>query len=386
MRSHVGRPLALYVVIASSLVLIATAVPSAEAARKAQVAPCTPRLIDMGTLGGANSGINGSNSVGTWVGGAEDSSGTEIPVLWRNGVMHAIGHAGGLASDVNNRGVVVGNVDAGAFWWNGGSEHLLPTPEGTSGSTARRINEHNDAVGTLSLADGNSSAIEWIHLRTPRLLPTPDGFSSDAFGINNAGDIVGDIGNDSTEIAWEWGHDGSSHALQPEYPNGLGQANLINNRGVAAGGLDFGGQLGLWAATWRHGTVTKLGTFGPEPNFSFAFGQDELGDYVGAGTYSPDDPYLHVFVTRAGSGTMLTMLSLSGNLDDRSNAHAIIPTYMGQPGIAVGGYSTTSSGDTHATVWTCAFRQAFPPPTIATSSRVAGPALSWKRMVDQARP
>jgi len=386
MRFHVGRPLALFVIIASSLVVIATAVPSAEAQEgPGASAPCSPRIIDLGTLGGANSEIDGSNSVGTWVGTAEDARGKIFPVIWRNGLIHAIGDTGGEGSDVNNRGVVVGTVDAGAFWWNGGPEHLLPIPDGTSGSSVRRINDHNDAVGTVGTVDGNTVAIEWIHLRTPRLLPTPDGFYSEAYGINNAGDIVGDIGNDTTQIAWEWGHDGSSHALQPEYPNGFSQANLINNRGVAAGGLDFGGQIGLWAATWQQGTVTKLGSFGAEPNFSFAFGQDELGDYVGGGTYSPDDFSFHVFVTRAGSGTMLTMLPLSGNLADGSNAHAVIPAYMGQPGIAVGGDSTTSTGDDHATVWTCAFRQAFPPPIVDPTARVSGRALAFKRMVDLAR-
>ena len=388
MRSHVGRPLALCVVIASSLVVIATAAPSAEAARQGPggSAPCSPRIIDLGTLGGADSEIDGSNSVGTWVGSAQDARGADIPVLWRNGVIRSVGSSEGWAADVTNRGIVVGNQDAGAFWWFGGTQHLLPLPDGATGSFVRRINEHNDAVGSISFPDGSSAPVEWVHLRTVRELPVPAGDYGDAMGINNAGDIVGDIGNNSTQIAWEWGHDGSGHALQPEYPIGFGQANLINNRGVAAGGLDFGGQFGLWAATWQHGTVTKLGSFGAEPNFSFAFGQDELGDYVGGGTYSPDDPFLHVFVTRAGSGTMLTMLPLSGNIADRSNAHAVIPAYMGQPGIAVGGESTTSTGDYHATVWTCAFGQAFAPPNTTARARIAGGTMAWKRMVDQARP
>src|SRR5262249_10354772 len=143
--------------------------------------------------------------------------------------------------------------------------------------------------------------------------------------------------------------------------------NLINNRGLVAGGLDFGGQIGLWPATWQHGTVSKLGTFGTEPNYGFIFGQNELGDEVGQGTYMAGVLPVHGFPSRARSGTVLTMLPLSGNIADASNAHAVIPSYMGQPGIAVGGESTTSTGDYHATVWTCAFRQAFPPPTVATS-------------------
>jgi uncharacterized membrane protein len=391
MSTRIGRPLVSLAVVATSMVAVAAAVPSAEARQgPGGNAPCAPRIIDLGTLGGANSEIDGSNAHGLWVGSADNADGVPTPVLWRNNAIHTLGESDGFAGDATDAGVVVGVADmdtpsSTAFWWYRGTAHALPTPSWAIGSSARRINQHNDVAGTLTAADGSGVPVEWIHLRTVRVLPVPDGFSGEALGINDAGDIVGDIGNDTTQIAWEWGHDGSSHALQPEYPVGFSQANLIDDRGIAAGGLDFGGQLGLWAATWSDGSVSKLGAFGPEPNFTFAFGQDQLGDYVGFGTYSIDDSAVHVFVTRAGSGTMLTMRPLSGNLDDGSNAHAVVPAYMGQPGIAVGGDSTTSSGDDHATVWTCAFRQAFPPPIIDPIARVAGRAPAWKRVVDQAR-
>ena len=393
MRAIVRRPVLVLAVAASSLVVVATAVPSADARQgPGGNAACAPRTIDLGTLGGANSEIDGANRLGVWVGSAENAEGVPTPVLWRGTAIHTLGEADGFAGDVTNAGVVVGvaNMDmpsSTGFWWYRGTAHALPMPSWAIGSSARRINQHNDAVGTLTAADGSGVPVEWIHLRTVRVLPMPAGFSGEALGINDAGDIVGDIGNDSTQIAWEWGHDGSSHALRPEYPVGFSQANLIDDRGVAAGGLDFGGQLGLWAATWSHGSVSKLGEFGPEPNFTFAFGQDQLGDYVGFGTYSPNDAAVHVFVTRAGSGRMLTMLPLSGNIDDRSNAHAIVPSYTGQPGVAVGGDSTTSTGDDHATVWTCAFRQAFPPPVIDPPARASARRTpSWKGLILKARP
>lgn len=385
MRTSVRRPLLLLAVAASSVVVLATTVPPAEAQQgPAGSAACAPRIIDLGTLGGSNSAINGANRNGLWVGSAENADGVPTPVLWRDNTIHTLGEADGFAGDVTNAGVVVGvaNEDtqsSTAFWWYRGRAHTLPTPSWATASYARRINQHNDVAGTLTAGDGSGVPVEWIHLGTVRVLPVPKGFSGEALGINDAGDIVGDIGNNTTQIAWEWGHDGSSHALQPEYPVGFSQANVISNRGVAAGGLDFGGQIGLWAATWSGGSVRKLGEFGPEPNFSFAFGGDQLGDYVGFGTYSPDDFAGHVFVSRAGSGKMLTMLPLSGNIADGSNAHAVVPTYMGQPGTAVGGDSTTSTGDDHATVWTCAFQQAFPPPAIDPPARVSDRAPAWKR-------
>jgi uncharacterized membrane protein len=393
MGSRVARPVSLLVLAASSLLVIAGAVPPAQARQgPGGRASCSPRIIDLGTLGGANSEIDGANRLGTWVGSAQNAHGVDTPVIWHDGQIQTLGESDGWAADITNAGVVVGNagVDRAiptAFSWYRGTARALPVPDGATSGSVRRINQHDDAVGSLFTSDGSSVPVEWQRLRTVRILPLPAGFTvGDALGINDAGDIVGDVGNADTEVAWEWGHDGSSHALQPEYASGFSQANLINDRGWAAGGLDFGGQFGLWAATWHGGSVSKLGQFGADLNFSFAFGQDQLGDYVGGGTYSIDDPYLHVFVTRAGSGELRTMLPLSGNLADPSNAHAAVPAYMGQPGIAVGGDSTTSGGDDHATVWTCAFRQAFAPPTGSVTVRTQGRNAAWKRMVDQARP
>jgi uncharacterized membrane protein len=305
--------------------------------------------------------------------------------------MQTLGETDGFAGDVTNAGVVVGVANAdtassSAFWWYRGAAHLLPTPSWAISSSARRINQHNDAVGTLTRKDGSSVPVEWRDLRTVRVLPLPVGaLSGEAAGINDSGDIVGDVSTDSAEIAWEWGHGGSSHALQPEYRQGFSQANVINDRGWVGGGLDFGGRFGLWASVWRNGSVSKLGQFGSDLNFSFAFGGDQIGDYVGAATYTIDDQFLHVFLTRAGSGTLRTLMPLSGNLLDRSNAHAVVPSYGGQ-GVAVGGDSDIGNGDIHATVWTCAFQQALRPPSLTTSPQVSGRAPSWKRMIDQARP
>jgi hypothetical protein len=356
--------------ISIALPMISIAAPAARA-----TAACAPRVIDMGTLGGSNSEIDGANRVGDWVGSAQNGAGEGRAVLWHHGVIRDLGEDG-WAADITNAGVVVGNANAGAFTWYRGVARSLPIPAWASGSYVRRINQQNDAVGSLSTADGNSVPTEWVHLSHVRLLRVPSGFSGgEALGINDAGDIVGDVGNDSAQVAWEWGHDGTSHALQPEFATGFGQANVINDRGWAAGGLDFGGRIGLWAAVWKRGTVGKLGQLGRNRNFSFAFGQDQLGDYVGGGTYTINDNFLHVFITHVGLGKLLTMLPLSGNMSDRSNAHAAIPSYNGQPGIAVGGDSVTSSGEDHATVWTCAYQQAFTPAILPTGVGLARPLV-----------
>jgi uncharacterized membrane protein len=393
MKLQRSRTTSWIVVIAAGLIATATPASPVFAGQSAGRSACTPRIIDLGTLGGANSEIDGANRTGVWVGSADNARGVPTPVLWRGSAIHRLGESDGFAGDVTNAGVVVGVADmdspsSTAFWWYRGTAHALPTPSWAVASSARRINQHDDAVGTLTAADGTSLPVEWRRLQDVRVLPLPAAAvgGGEALGINDAGDVVGDISTDAAQIAWEWGPTGSGHALQPAYLQGFSQANLINDRGVAAGGLDFGGQPGLWAATWNRGSVNKLGEFGSEPDFTFAFGQDQLGDYVGFGTYDSNDSAVHVFLTHAGSGTMLTMLPLSGDLHDRSNAHAVVPEYLGQPGIAVGGDSTTTAGDDHATVWTCAFQQAFHPPTVSTAARASRRAPAWKRLLDHARP
>jgi len=379
-------------ITAGVLLAVAAAAPALAHGGEPGRAPCDQRIIDLGTLGGANSEIDGGNRNGFWVGSADDADGFPTPVLFRGHAIHTLGESDGFAGDVTNAGVVVGvaNTDtpsSTAFWWYRGTAHALPKPAWAIASSARRINQHDDAVGTLTRADGSSVPVEWRHLRGIRVLPLPMGATGgEALGINDAGDIVGDISTDTAEIAWEWPHDGSSHALQPEYSDGFSQANVINDRGWAAGGLDFGGQFGLWASVWRQGSVSKLGQFGSDTNFSFALGGDQIGDYVGGATYTIDDPFLHVFITRAGSGTLRTLMPLSGNLLDRSNAHAVVPTYGGQPGVAVGGDSDVGNGDIHATVWTCAYQQELTPPAAAARTEGSARVRRWRRSMSALRP
>ncbi len=376
MKSGIRRLIRGLAAMAIALPLISATASTARAS-----ASCPPRVIDMGTLGGANSEIDGANRVGDWVGSADNPNGEGRPVLWHDGTILDLGEPDGWAADVTNAGVVVGNTDVDgsnprAFAWARGTARDLPIPAWADGSFVRRINARDDAAGALYSANGVSVPTVWQRLTHVRVLPMPDGFTNgEGLGINGAGDVVGDVWNENADVAWEWRPDGSNGALQPEYAEGFSQANVVNDRGWAAGGLDFGGQLGLWAAVWRRGTVTKLGQLGEDENFSFAFGQDQTGDYVGGGTYTIDDPYLHVFITHLGLGKLLTMLPLSGDQADSSNAHAAIHAYEGEPGVAVGGASTTSTGDLHATVWTCAYQQAFAPSvTIAARPNFTAPA------------
>jgi hypothetical protein len=341
--------------------LAAAAIPVAATAATAAVS-CTPQILDLGTLGGPGSGIYGSNQVGDWVGGADSSDGTEHAVIWHGSQIHDLGIPNSEADDINNAGVVVGDSDSlGAFFWRGGQATSLPIPNGWLGASVRRINQHNDAAGQAWLADGHSHAVVWHNLSRVQVLPTPTGFD-DAFamGINDAGAVVGFTINwsDFQFLAWEWpAGSGAGFPLADTNPAGFSEANVINNRGWVGETTDYGGQFGAWASVYRDGAPAKLGQFGADANFSQTFGQDQIGDYTGDATYNPEDNDMHVFITHVGLGRLYTLRPLSGNLLDGSNAHAVIAGYQGQ-GVAVGGDSFTTTGESHATVWTCAYQQA----------------------------
>ena len=357
------------------LVAVGTAVGPAGAAfaRPASGATCRPRVVDLGTLGGPNSDISGDNRVDTFVGEADDAAGQQRAVIFRpDGSIVDLGEPDAWAADMNPRGVVVGNADTStdhpfAFAWYRGHRFRLPVPSWAAGSYVRRINARGDAAGAVFDRHGHSHPAVWLRTVHLRVLRVPSGFTdAEALGINDHGRLVGDASAPSSgpdgieQDAWAWSASGRNAALRPDHTGGVEQVNLVNDRGWAAGGLDFGGQFGLWAAVWRHGRVDKLGQLGPDVNFSFAYGGDEVGDYVGGGSYTPDDQFLHVFLTRIGTHRMYTLRPLSGDLADRSIAHGVL-AHDGALRTVVGGASTTADGSSHATLWTCAYQQAILP-------------------------
>jgi uncharacterized membrane protein len=387
MRSHRSASASWLAIVSAGLLVAAiSGSPASASPPSGSRAPCVPQIIDLGTLGGANSEIDGANRLGTWVGSAENATGVSIPVIWQGGVIRTLGESDGFAADITNAGVVVGNADSDsstphAFWWYRGTPHLLPVPSWSTGSFVRRINQHDDAVGSLSTADGGGMPVEWHHLRTLRVLPLPASASSgEALGINDAGDIVGDVSTDTAQLAWEWGHDGSSHALLPRYAQGFSQANLINDRGWAAGGLDFGGQFGLWSAVWRRGLAQKLGQLGPEPQLQFRARSRSARRLCGRS---------HVYDRRSVPPCVHHPCRIRIDPNDAAavgrpvgseQRHAVVPAHRGMPGVAVGGASATSNGDYHATVWTCAFQQAFAPTVAGSATHRRTQAQPWRRL------
>src|SRR2546422_1055093 len=163
-------------------------------------------ITDLGTLDGSSVayGINASGQV---VGGSVTSSGDSHAVLWQSGVMTDLGTLSGRtessARGINAAGNVVGRSGADAFLWQSGVMMDLGPGE------AWGINDAGQVVGDSSTSSGFSHAFLWQNGVMRDLGTLPGDVSSAAFGINGAGHVIGysyvTYGGPSHAFLW---HDG----------------------------------------------------------------------------------------------------------------------------------------------------------------------------------
>lgn len=205
------------------------------------------QMKDLGTLGGKSNEATAINSAGQIVGTASLKNGTSHVVLWTKGKMRDIGkslpgkHTYGRG--ISDNGMLAGtltdkNEDEHAFVYHQGKARVLPTlgdrswaldinprgevvgyaetPDhghhaflysqktidlGTLGgkySAARRINNHRQVIGSSEISVGKQTthAFLWqekVMTDLNTLIPDKAGWLlTDAFGINDKGDIVGE--------------------------------------------------------------------------------------------------------------------------------------------------------------------------------------------------
>jgi probable HAF family extracellular repeat protein len=273
--------------------------------------------VDLGTLAGLPESVaRGINARGQIVGKSDfnifapiapratlwqmDATGRYVPI--------DLGPLGNFASDafaINNRGQVVGIAETAegpphAFLWedlnhNGASDLVEMIDLGTLGgffSQAFAINERGQVVGSSQTADGLLHAFFWQdsnhnHVSDPGEmidLGSIDQPNSDARGINNQGKVIGfeflEAGEFARPLVWERGIISSLETA----PDVLSARPLgVSDGGQIAGALSTLTpdmmDLITRAFVWDKGTFTELGTLGGP--ISSATGINSRGQAVG---------------------------------------------------------------------------------------------------------
>jgi len=191
--------------------------------------------------------------------------------------------AGTAATEFNSVGgydaAVVSNGRASSFGW---SHHQRPA--GAAG-----INVHRVIAGNVaSSGAGFDTAATWSPDGRLSILRSPGDSTSSAYGLNDAGDVVGFIARSNTEVHATMWIAGQPTDLAPDGPRS--QAFAVNNRRQATGqaldGLDY------QAVVFEAGAITWLGTLGGSTSSGTAI--NDAGHVVGSSAM-PGDSGTHAF-------------------------------------------------------------------------------------------
>ena len=270
-------------------------------------------VVDLGAFssGNGSSFATALNSHGDVVGYSSVANGITHPFLYSDGALRDLNPSGGdsEAWGINDSGQVVGKNGSGFLYSNGTMQSIGRLPGGNT-SFAYAINNSGQVAGDSLTSDPAITHAFLYSNGTVQDLGTLGGSQSNAFGINNHGDVVG----------LAYGSDGVSHAFV--YSNGqiqnIGQlwgpaasvARAVNDNGVVVGYGYFLGLLPRHAFEYSNGTITDLQTLGGIS--SAARGINSQGEIVGdSNTPSGAD---HAFIDTNG-----TMQDLNSMIDSSSN-------------------------------------------------------------------
>lgn len=205
------------------------------------------------------------NAQGHAVGATRPGIEPSRPFLWRGaGAPEVLGDDEGEARDIDGRGRVVGwrralREPSRAFLWDDG----FFTPLSLEASEAWGINEAGQIVGVMGESDPDRRAVVWEDGRV-RVLGTLPGHNALGAAINGGGTVVGwgrPTGAAVSERAMLW-KDGVAHDL-----NGLvdGLGNLQLRRAVAVNDAGQVAGIAVDPATWRTMAFLATPTSVPEP-------------------------------------------------------------------------------------------------------------------------
>ena len=210
---------------------------------------------------------------------------TSCPVTWNGGNISVISNDVGRTTAINNSGVAVGYVGGLTGYlaaeWIRGKQSLLPALLGSNLSEAFGIDNHGQVVG----ASANAISLygyptEWNDGLPTNLGLLPGAVSGVGFAINNSGTVVGEsVSSSEIPFATEWTGGGVTALDAPA--GWYSSAYAINGSGEAVGyaleppAFPYSGG----AAAWIDGHLTILPSLGY--GGSVAYGINDIGDIVG---------------------------------------------------------------------------------------------------------
>lgn len=306
-------------------------------------------VTELPTLGGTVAAADSINDKG-WVAGYANLAGdrTEHAVFWVNGTVTGLGTLGGPNSSVgfpskNSQGLLVG---------------FSQTPN--SDPLREGWNYFCGPGGSKPLCQGKNLITHGFVWQKGSMTPLPPfngGNISEAFGVNNSGQVIGVAETgipDPTCLRPQvldysgviWNPDGIMQALHPYPGDPISAAVGINNNGQVVGGsgpcAPLSPAIGAHAVLWRSGSAnaTDLGNLGGTTN-NVAFAVNGQGQIVGISAL-PGNTTVHAFLWQNG-GPMQDLSTLPG--DVLSIAYSLNDT--GQ----IVGQSCDASGSCRACLW-----------------------------------
>lgn len=237
-------------------------------------------IIDLGTLGSSQSYGRSVNDQGQVVGWLSPSLNGQAysSFMWDNGTLTSLG-VNANAEAINNNG----QIAAGGYVVTNGSAQSLGTLGGTT-TEAFGINNAGVVVGYSYIDATSFHAFAWNN-GVMQDLGTLGGSNSIAFDINSQNEIVGRFDTASGEFrATVWDNGVAQDLGTLGGQNSIGTA--INDSGEITGHAQLSNG-DFHAFFWDDGTMLDIGTLGGA--VSAATGINNRGQIVGASQYNTGD-------------------------------------------------------------------------------------------------
>ncbi len=266
---------------------------------------------------------------------------TGSPALAQSYVFSDLGtisgpNTGAYATWVNNLGQVVGNGNGRALLWNG--DIATPLGFGSTGGHASQAWGINDSGQISGAIDHNPDA----DLLVPTRWDSPDspteveGSYGGAWAINNLGQMAGVDWAGLNFHAVRW--DGTTKTDLGTLGGIASWTNAINDAGVVVGNASTSNDEASHAVIWHGTTITDLGTLGGLN--SNAWWINNAGQIVGDSNVT-GDAVSHTALWNSETDVPIDLGSLGLN----SSANVINSFNQ------IVGWSDFADGSSHATLW-----------------------------------